>query len=262
MTDTSFNNKKTNTLYLNFKQLFEAAKAKDEFEYCCALLRIQGMEGPGWDTLQESYTLLTQIISLVKTPIESSFRTRLLLLAYCHSVEMDFIYDITANMLQISQGERYCTDYFDPETRTKRGEQVSPSKKIQKIQEFAKLANQEEIGNFFSDMYLRKVRNAFDHSDYILFKNLFRIKNGNRYSSDLFQKSEELKLEDLLPKLELGINFAILLIQLTIKGIRSYKENKIVPSRMLEGDKFCDMELTVDPTFGLIGFRSVIKKNT
>ncbi len=34
--------------------LFNRAKAKDEFEYVCALLRIKGLESPAWDPLEES----------------------------------------------------------------------------------------------------------------------------------------------------------------------------------------------------------------
>ncbi len=52
-----------------------------------------------------------------------------------------------------------------------------------------------------------------------------------------------------------------MLIQLTIESIHSYQENKRVPSRMMEGDPFFDMELTVEPGYGLTGFHSVPKHN-
>jgi hypothetical protein len=41
--------------------LFERAKAADEFEFCCTLLRIRGMEDAYWDPLRESYQLTQQL---------------------------------------------------------------------------------------------------------------------------------------------------------------------------------------------------------
>jgi hypothetical protein len=38
---------KLENLSKRLRELFNQAKAKDEFEYCCALLRIRGMEGAG-----------------------------------------------------------------------------------------------------------------------------------------------------------------------------------------------------------------------
>src|SRR5579872_7131724 len=103
------------SVYIILKDLFESAKRKDEFEYCCALLRVRGMEGAGWDTLHESHTLLVQTLSFASSPVDSGFKIRLLLLAYCHAIEMNFIYDMIANMTLISQGESYIVDCFDPD---------------------------------------------------------------------------------------------------------------------------------------------------
>lgn len=249
---------KLDVVYQSFNNLFTKAKAKDEFEYCCALLRIRGMEGPGWDTLQESHTLLLQALSFAGAPIDSGFRIRLLLLAYCHAVEMNFIYDMIANMTQISQGERYCSNWFDPENKAA----TYPIQKIKRIREWVQLVDQKEVGDLLSVMYLKDVRNAFDHSDYILYRDVFRIKEGDRSKRKLFEGGpKEYKLEFLIPKLELGINVALILIQLTIENIRSYKENKRVPSRMMEDDPFFEMELTTEPGYGLTGFQGVLKRS-
>lgn len=249
-------------VYELFDHIFSQAKAKDEFEYCCALLRIRGMEGAGWDTLQESRMLLSQTLSCIASPIDPGFRVRLLLLAYCHAVEMNFIYDMIANMIQISRGERYCMNWFASEFHSSNEPATYPIQKIERIQEWSQQIDQKEIGSIFRDMYMKDVRNAFDHSDYILYKDTFRIKEGNRSKRKLFEGgSREYKLELLIPKLELGINIALMLIQLTIESIHSYKENKRVPSRMMEGDPFFDMELTVEPGYGLTGFHGVPKHN-
>lgn len=239
--------------------LFETAKKKDEFEYCCALLRIRGGEGPGWDPLQESNSLLTQTIKFASAPIDNEFRKRLILLAYCHAIEMSFIYDVIANMIQISNGERYCSGWFsadyypNPKTEKEKKEAESPFSKIARIKIWAIETEQKRIVEILEQMLLRDVRNAFDHSDYILFADEFRFFDDDG-------KAKVYKLEKLLPKLEFAINIVLMLMEITRNRIRSYKENKEVPARMLDGDPHIKMmELLVDPNHGLIGFQGVIK---
>lgn len=239
-------------IYQSFKDLFDKAKAKDEFEYCCALLRIRGSEGPGWDIVQESNTLLTQILLFVNAPINHGFQVRLLLLAYCHALEMNFTYDMVANMLQISQGERYCTNWFDAEIISAKKSAIYPIEKIEKIEQWAQSFNQKEIGEILREMLLKDIRNTFAHSDYILYGDELRI-------VQMGELPKVHKLQELIPKLEFGINIVLMLIALTRERILSYKENKRVFSRLSENDTFFDMELVADPNFGLSGFRNVPK---
>lgn len=251
---------KLDDIYQCFVRLFNDAKSKDEFEYCCALLCIRGMEGPGWDTLQESHTLLMQSLAFANAPIDGGFQIRLLLLAYCHAVEMDFIYNMLANMIQISLGERYCTDWFRERFDSKNKAAIYPGQKIERIQKWVRSPDHRQAAEVLKEMHLNDVRNAFDHSDYILYKDTFRIREGNKAKRDLFVSgSKEYRLETLIPILELAINVALMLIGLTIDSIRSYTESKRVPSRMLDNDPFQDMELIVEPGYGLTGFRSVLK---
>jgi len=46
--------------------LFLRAKEVDEFEFICTLIRVRGLEGPGWDPLVESNQLINQVLSLVQ----------------------------------------------------------------------------------------------------------------------------------------------------------------------------------------------------
>lgn len=262
MENSEFRKQQLEDTYQCFVHLFNDAKSKDEFEYCSALLRIRGMEGPGWDTLQESHILLMQSLAFAKAPIDPGFQIRLLLLAYCHAVEMDFIYDMIANMIHISIGERYCTDCFHERFDPQNNAAKYPIQKIERIQKWAQSDNHKKAAEILKEMHLNDVRNAFDHSDYILYEDVFRIKKGSAFKRGLFKGGpREYKLEKLIPSLELGINVALMLINLTIDSIRSYTENKILPSRMLENDSFQDMELIVEPDYGLIGFRGVPKRN-
>jgi hypothetical protein len=67
--------------------LFDKARKSDEFEFCCALLRIRGVQGPGWDPLRESMTLTQQLLGLIQAPVDSGVRLRLSLFLYCHVTE-------------------------------------------------------------------------------------------------------------------------------------------------------------------------------
>lgn len=249
---------KYETIQKKLQELFDAAKEKDEFEYCCALLRIEGSKAPGWDPMQESHTLLMQALSFASSPIDAGFKIRLLLLAYCHAMEMNSIYNMTANMLQISQGEEYCTDWFHEDYAPipfKQKLAAYPAEKIERLYEWAMRANQKDIAGLLNDMLLKDIRNAFDHSDYIIYRDELRIIKVDKG----YKKHKIYKLSELIPKLELGINIVLIIIALTHNGIRAYKISKKVKSRMLENDPDQEMILTVDPQFGLTGFQSVIK---
>jgi hypothetical protein len=83
----------------NIEQLFNTAKAADEFEFCCTLLRIRGLESPGWDPLQESISLIDQLLALIEAPIQESLQYRLILMLYCHITEMNDLYNILGNLI-------------------------------------------------------------------------------------------------------------------------------------------------------------------
>lgn len=36
------------------RKLFDVAKVKDEFEFCSTMLRVRGLEGPGWDPFTQA----------------------------------------------------------------------------------------------------------------------------------------------------------------------------------------------------------------
>ena len=106
--------------------LFVRAKAADEFEYACALLRVRGVEAFGWDPLRETQQLFNDVISLIQLRLSDTVRRRLRLrprltdaarlrlglLLYSHLTEVDAVYETLANLVTITTGERYTTDPF------------------------------------------------------------------------------------------------------------------------------------------------------
>ena len=240
--------------------LFEAAKRADEFEFCCTLLRVRGLESYGWDPLVESDQLAQQLLSLINSPLIDNLKMSLLFFLYCHLTEMSDLYNIIGNLLKIVSGERYSMYPYIGRLHKSNKEAKYPVSKIERLSEWADEAGHPEIGKLFKTFFVKQVRNAFYHSDYIITKDSFNIKHGEPVKiENIFQHT--VPLHWLIPKVELGVNTALAVIGLTIDNIKSYKEDKIVKGRFGPGGSVEDIQLTVQKGNGLNGFKSPPDKN-
>jgi hypothetical protein len=238
-------------------QLFLKAKSQDEFEYVCALLRIRGMEDAGWDPLSETDRLFRDMLGLIHAPLEQHTRIRLALLTYSHLTEVDAIYSILKNMLLVIEGKRCSIEPFWELFRSsKKGVEKSrmtgvipPSAKsvINNIVDHAKTLNENPLAEILLKMFNEQIRNAFFHSDYILFRDEFRSREA-RFGA--------IKLEKLVEQVNLGLGFYQSFIATFTKHIQSYDSPKKVTGRIL-GDETTRVELTLlaDKERGLYGFQ-------
>ena len=241
------------------RPLFERAKQTDEFEFCCTLLRLRGLEAPGWDALEESDALAQQLLSLVAAPVESGFRMRLLLFLYCHVTEMEDLYSIVGNLLRVCRGERYSMAPFYT-SRSKAREEgrqkaPSPSAKVTQLAEWAGSVEMPEVGELFGEMLVREVRNAFYHSDYTLTRESFNIIAGESVQIENVS-DRRVPYSWLLPRLNLGITTALTTLDLVGEHSRSYKSDRLVRGRLGPGETYLDVQLTTSAKYGLVGFRS------
>ena len=181
--------------------LFTVAKQADEFEYCCTLLRVRGMEGPGWDPLRETMALTQQLLGLLQAPLDSTLQLRLSLFLYCHLTEVDDLYRITANLLRIRHGERYNLDPFATLSKPAMGQMPGtyPNSQISQLVELSRVVGAPEVGELFASFYVRQVRNAFFHSDYTLTPDSFNIRRGEGISTG-GSISPRVGLEWLVPR--------------------------------------------------------------
>ena len=238
-----------------FQPLFEKAKEADEFEFCCTILRIRGMEGAGWDPLRESDQFSQQLMSLIDSPLVNIMKIRLLLFLYCHLTEMDDLYNIIGNLLMVIKGERYSINPYIAQLHKSRKEARYPVSKIERICELANEVDLPEVGNIFKQFFVKQIRNAFYHSDYIITNESFNIKYGEYVKIDnVHQKS--VPLNWLIPKVELGVNVALCVIGLTMEYIQSYKKDKIVKGRSGPDGKYVDIQLKTHEDYGLNGFKA------
>jgi len=242
------------------QNLFERAKAKDEFEYACKLLRIRGVESAGWDSLEETDQLFQDITGLMNSPLRGYTQVRLALLLYSHLTEVDAIYLVLANLVRVIQGERYTMDPFAQlyQPRGKpRMDQRPPSAKsvvnyLVKCADEQKESDLVELLNWF---FHDNVRNAFFHSDYIIHQDEFRSREAWLLQKD-GTYSPSLKLVELMELINRGILFYQVFMATFIGHIRSYKADKEVKGRFGQNGEVVSITLTASKD-GLYGFKSI-----
>jgi hypothetical protein len=241
--------------------LFTSARAKDEFEYVCALLRIRGMEDPGWDRLEETSTLVGEILALAAAPLLPHTRARLGLLIYCHIVEADPIYGVIENMLRTVEGLRCSISPFQDLYRRKKpsqgrpfGHSIPPSAKmvVDHVCDHARKVAQPKVAEILEWMFHDGVRNAFFHSDYILYRDEFRSR----------ETSLTLSLDELSKVINRGLAFYNAFMKTWREHRHSYKESKIVEGRMRADGGLMPVRLLVDPAHGVHGFTSDLSGKT
>jgi hypothetical protein len=232
--------------------LFTLSKEKDEFEFCCTLLRFSGCEAAGWDSLYETDKLVDEMMKIYDNSENVYTKIRLLLFIYCHITEANDFYCIVANLLRIITGKRYQSDPFWGEIHSSGTTASKPYSKVKRIIEFASEANMPLIGELYKDCLLSEIRNAFFHSDYVLHKDEFHIIKGKGILVDnIIQKSINIKW--LAERLGTTINLYLLIIDSWKESLHSYKENKMVKGRLLRNNNYTMVQLLADDN-GLCGF--------
>jgi hypothetical protein len=236
--------------------LFKTAQNKDEFEFCSTIMRIRGLESPGWDPLTESFALIDQFLSFVNAPIDSTLRLRILLFLYCHITEIDDIYNVLANLGRVCLGERYSFDPFLPALHQSGKTVKNISLKTMRIGEWLEKSGFQEINENLQKIIVKQIRNAFYHSDYVIHENNFNIRKGEGVVIDNVLTTS-IPIDWIIPIINNAINFSMALINLIFFYIASYKKEKIVPARILDNDEIELLMLTVEKNQGLSGFRSL-----
>jgi hypothetical protein len=241
--------------------LFLKAKQKDEFEYICALLRIRGMESAGWDPLEETQHVFNDMVSLAQAPLRGDTQVRLLLFVYCHITELDAIYYVLENMLNTVEGKRCSISPFISLYSKKKNsfESKPPSAKqvVQALQQHAQTLGETALNDLLTWMFNEQVRNAFFHSDYIIFKDEFRSREASFKTSNTITKS--IKLNELVDLINKGLKFYQDFMSAYYEHRSSYKESKIIHGRIGANGESEPVELIIGEKGGVCGFKSITK---
>lgn len=161
--------------YINLiNPLFEEAKKISEFEFIFSLLGFRGLQGPGWDTFENTIQIFDSI-SPLKIKDEFS-RINLHLWVYGHIIEASEPYELYANFLRIIDGKRYTNNNFPDKDR---GKYKAPQFPIEKIETLNKLASNYDLQNCLiplNEIFDKDLRNSIFHSDYSIYKGCLRIR--------------------------------------------------------------------------------------
>jgi hypothetical protein len=235
--------------------LFEAAKARDEFEFGCTLLRVRGMESAGWDPFVETSRLVEDLLTLSSAPLVGHTKVRLGLLLYSHLTEVGAIYDVLANLTRVIAGERYVTDPFLDLARNRKGEVqfLSTPGTVRGLKGMLEDVGHGGLVEVIDWFFYSPVRNAFAHADYTLHEDKFR-------SSDWFEvggiRTRELPLVTVADLFNRALGFYGVFMDEYEGQRRGYTANKVVLGRFTGGPDPEPIELLADAEHGLYGFHS------
>jgi hypothetical protein len=175
----------------------------DIIKYFASLLRVLGMEDGGWDPYAESRSILNDLNNLMNVempenrfPQPSETQWRLGLLIYCHVVEMDAPFEVITNLLRVHLNLGYSPNPFynflnSKERKAFQKYGLRTGKKIEIIEELSARAGLK-IGEIYRSFYRPELRNAVQHSDFILAEDAFRVRGGRSG-----EKAFKIKYEDL-----------------------------------------------------------------
>lgn len=178
-----FNQVYVNSLVKYFNSidpLFEQAQKISDFEFIASLLNISRLQGVGWiafETTEKIFSFISRLKNKIK---DSEERLYLLLLLYGLIIEVSFPYDLLANLINIILGQRYIILNF-PDIKTKNGIRPQfPQEKIKILSDLAKKANMSKSITPIQEIFNKEIRNAVFHSDYIIYKDEFRIPSAGK----------------------------------------------------------------------------------
>lgn len=233
--------------------------SNDIIRYFASLLRVLGMEDKGWDPNFESRNILDDLnrlmkIELPKEKFPDNERTiwRLGLVLYAHIVEMDAPYEVITNLLRFQVGKGYSPNpYFDlldekeKKSFSKRG--IRTGRKIEIIKALSKEAGLG-IGDVYDEFYNSRLRNAIQHSDFILTDDDFRSRSGISGMKGFRLSYEELDALITKAKAFIAAFFQIEMIARQVWGLR---KSTAIP---YDGHYKGLMEVLVDDQDLLCGF--------
>ena len=158
--------------YLNaFDCAFVAAAGCSEFEFIqSAILRVRGLQGPGWDPYQTTIRAIDALVKIhegiEKNNAEGARHLRLWI--YGHIVEAAEPYEILANLIDVALGGRFLVSRFPNRGRTATysGRPQTPGEKIAQIEAAAEAAGIPQVAIPLREVWDRELRNAVFHADY------------------------------------------------------------------------------------------------
>jgi hypothetical protein len=230
-------------------RLFQAARARDELAFLFAILGINsGTEDAGWQPIGEMQVFAQDLLGLINGPLHQHAKVRMALLLYCHVIEANFVYDCLYNLLLTVEG-REPPKVFGFLDKYKNGIPPSVSAKIADVKAKAIEQKFSDINVVFDQIIRPEIRNAFLHSDYVLFGDELRLKHrGAQYARVRFPEIMEL--------VQKTVDWLNVFIGVLAASRRSFaKGHRITGRKSPKGHDLGSVEVLVDERGFASGFQ-------
>ena len=165
-----------------FKELFEAAKAKNELNCAFAFHpEERGFQDPGWSSADETFVAFDDYLGYLDSSSDTRFKLRVMLSFYCHLSEASGFYEVPKKLLLVCEGDPYFRSAFNLITRrnSRTGDLIVPNanKVFRDLVGHAKDLGFDTLADVFQDAFDPILRNAYAHANYILRADEIRIKD-------------------------------------------------------------------------------------
>lgn len=225
-------------------ELFHKAREEDELSFLFAILGINsGVQDTGWEPISETQNVIHDIIGLINSPLQQHSKTRLALFLYSHITEANFLYHCLFNMLLTVEGEPPRAFNFLNSYRNG----IPPPVKV-KINEINRKSQELEcigITTVLDEIFNAKIRNAFFHSDYILYNNELRLKHrGNQI--------EIIPIDDVFVLLEKTLSYYNTFFDTLMEARKSFPLGYVIEGRTNAlAQPLADINVIIDEPSGM-----------
>lgn len=220
-----------------FRELFEAAKQKNELDFVMSLCpEFRGEQGPGWCTWEETNRAFDEYLKFLNEGPMSLIKMRIALSFYSHLSEASGFYECPKNLLRVAGGDRHRLWPFLELNRKHHdaGTVIAPNsnKIFRDLIGHAKELGLLQLVEVFRDAFDPDIRNGYAHADYILWTDGLRLRRqaGGHPRIILWHDFDQALLR--------AINFYSIQRQLMMEYLATYREPRIVHGSMGGGPSF------------------------
>ncbi|WP_343658002.1 hypothetical protein [Chryseobacterium sp.] len=234
-----------------FRRLLNESREKNEFEFVNVLLGYKGMGGMMSLThFYESQSLFEDMSTLITKDHENKNNVRIGLFLYSHFFEMDELYRVIGNLLNIINGGHFKPFLFED----LEADELTPSEKISDLKELSAGCGFSDLTECIDELYSNKLRNSFFHSNYSIDKGEY-LNTSRRHTIKIRGKERHsLNIEtELYPLIMETIQAAKFFFSEIEENKKSYTSNRIINGNLSLPEP---VMILGDEENGLIGWQS------
>jgi hypothetical protein len=238
-----------------WRELFSAAKDKEEMQYAMALNpEFRGMQDAGWSTAEDASRALDQYLELLERLEDSPIKVRLALSLYSHLSEASGFYEVPKNMMRVASGESYNLWPFQHlvARHAASGAIIAPNanKVMKDLLGHAEELGLEGLKGVILETFDPDLRNGYAHADYIIWNDGIRLRKRNGGGPSV------VSFDDFVLKLNKAVTFFQTLKNFMMESVRSYATPKRIMGRMNSRDPVLPAIIRYDEETGAFSIRT------